>query len=149
MSSSDDVSAWAVLQHIWRLNHAMARTSKVLAVRGGLTTQQRTFLRYIGRFPGVTPSQMCEQLHLDAATVSLALQRLEGRGWIERRRSSRDKRRVTVGLTAAGRKLDLSVVDGLEQAIETGLHRLSPRDVKTTLAALSALADAVGGPGNI
>jgi DNA-binding MarR family transcriptional regulator len=46
-----------------------------------------------------------ERLHLDSATLTPLLKRLEARGVLERRRSAADERVVEVCLTADGKRL--------------------------------------------
>ena len=54
---------------------------------------------------GARVSRIGERLHLDSATLTPLLKRLESRGIVERRRSSADERVVEVFLTAAGKRL--------------------------------------------
>ncbi|MBI5498328.1 MAG: MarR family transcriptional regulator [Deltaproteobacteria bacterium] len=105
------------LRTVWRLNHAVERVSADMARTLGVTAQQRLALRIIGKFPGITPGMLAELLHLDPGTVSATLRRLESRGLVQRRRDHRDRRRVVLGLTAAGRQLDRPTEGTLEAAV--------------------------------
>ena len=49
--------------------------------------------------------EICEALELDTGTLSPLLKRLEGLGFIERRRLTTDERRVEIHLTEAGSTL--------------------------------------------
>jgi DNA-binding MarR family transcriptional regulator len=129
---------------LWQLNHGLERLSRRMEAAWGVTAQQRLIIRSIGRYPGMTASQLARQFHLDAGTVSTALGRLERKGLLERRRAERDRRRLTLGLTAAGRSVD-HVAGTLEHAVETLLGTASGEDVAATrrvLATLTALLEA-------
>jgi MarR family transcriptional regulator, organic hydroperoxide resistance regulator len=54
---------------------------------------------------GIRVSRIGERLHLDSATLTPLLKRLEVRDLIERRRSGTDERVVEVFLTTAGRRM--------------------------------------------
>jgi DNA-binding MarR family transcriptional regulator len=82
-----------------------------------VTAQQRLIIRIVGRFPHVTASVLSRLLHVDPGTLSTNLSRLEKRGLIARERSAQDRRRVTIGLTAAGRALDRPMHGTVESAI--------------------------------
>ncbi len=131
------------LERTWRVNHAMQRVSNRMARDLGLTGPQRLVVRCVGKYPGLTASQLASLLHLDRGTVSAALNRLEGKGLVERRADPRDGRRVTLGLTAEGRSLDRPTEHTVEAAVESLLERLSDADRETTMRVLAMLAQAL------
>lgn len=131
------------LRLIWRLNHAIETRSKRMAKALGVTFQQRTILRLVGRFPSMTAGQLAEALHVDRSTVSTALRRLEARDLIERRRDPRDQRRVLLGLTARGRALDVPAEGTIEHAIHETLRGVGVEAVKTTEEAITHLIEAL------
>lgn len=94
------------LQRLWQLNRALEMLSSRMEKTLGVTAQQRLMIRCIGKYPGVTAGQLAALLHVDAGTVSAALNRLERRGMLQRRRDPRDQRRRALGLTARARLLD-------------------------------------------
>lgn len=106
------------LKRLWQLNHALERVSSRMEKRLGVTAQQRLILRCVGKYPGITAGHLATLLHVDPGTVSASLGRLESKGLLERRRDARDKRRVSLGLTAKGRALDRSTSGTVESAVE-------------------------------
>lgn len=134
-------SAQRFLRTVWQLNHAVETCSREMAIRLGVTFQQRTVLRLVGRFPGITPSKLAQTLHVDRGTLSTMLARLEARGLIERTQDPRDGRRVQVGLTARGRKLDVPETGTVESATEILLGKLPPAAVQTTERVLLMLVE--------
>lgn len=129
------------MQHLWALNHALERTSLQMERELGVTAQQRLFVRCLGKYPGLTASQLASVLHLDRGTVSTALNRLEKKGLITRRRDPRDQRRVSLGLTDKGRALDRPAAGTVEHAVEHVLARLGTRRVDAAQDVLVQLTE--------
>jgi DNA-binding MarR family transcriptional regulator len=70
-----------------------------------LTYPQYLVMLVLWETDGVRVSLIGERLHLDSATLTPLLKRLEARGVIERRRSTADERVVEVHLTAEGKRM--------------------------------------------
>lgn len=128
------------LQHLWELNHAMERTSLQMERALGVTAQQRLFIRCLGKYPGMTGSQLATVLHLDRGTVSTSLRRLERKGLVSKRRDPRDHRRVALGLTPSGRALDQPAPGTVEHAVENLLTQLGRAQVESVKGVLRQLA---------
>lgn len=76
-----------------------------------VTYPQYLVLLVLWEEDGVRVSRLGERLHLDSATLTPLLKRLEGRGILERRRSIADERVVEIFLTAKGRRLRTKAAD--------------------------------------
>jgi DNA-binding MarR family transcriptional regulator len=133
------------LERVWRVNHAMQRVSTRMQHELGVTGPQRLVIRCVGQFPGVTSSQLAEMLHLDRGSVSAALNRLEAMRMVERRTDPDDGRRVTLGLTASGRKVDRPTKHTIEATVEQVISATSASDLEATRRVLAALASALEG----
>lgn len=127
------------MQQLWQLNHSLERISRSMERRLGVTAPQRLILRAVGKYPGITAGQLARLLHVDPGTVSAALNRLDEKGLVDRRRDPRDKRRAALGLTAKGRALGLPAAGTVERAVELMLDELSATDVETTRAVIGRL----------
>ncbi len=134
------------LGRVWRLNHALERLSSGMDKRFGVTAQQRLVLRCIGKYPGMTAGQLATLLHVDPGTVSAALNRLETKGLLDRRRDPRDKRRALLGLTAKARALDLDAAarGTVESAVERLLETASAKDVVAMARVVDRLSALLG-----
>jgi MarR family transcriptional regulator, organic hydroperoxide resistance regulator len=64
---------------------------------------QELILARLWQQDGQTPSELAEQLLVQPATITNALQTMERSGMVERRRATHDQRVVQVFLTPAGR----------------------------------------------
>ena len=71
----------------------------------GITYTQYVVLLILWEEEPLTVGELCERLHLDTATLSPLLKRLETRGLVTRRRRSSDERVVEVTCTPEGQSL--------------------------------------------
>ena len=71
----------------------------------GLTYPQYVTMMALWEHDGMKVGELGSRLHLDSATLTPLLKRLEGRGLLTRRRSDADERAVIVSLTDEGRAL--------------------------------------------
>jgi DNA-binding MarR family transcriptional regulator len=76
-----------------------------------LTYPQYLVMLVLWERDGERVSSIGERLHLDSATLTPLLKRLEARKLLERRRSRDDERVVEVYLTAAGKRLERKASD--------------------------------------
>jgi DNA-binding MarR family transcriptional regulator len=71
----------------------------------GLTYPQYVTMMALWEHDGVKVGELGSTLHLDSATLTPLLKRLEARGYLTRKRSAEDERAVIVTLTDEGRAL--------------------------------------------
>ena len=67
----------------------------------GLTRSQWWVITHLYRANGVTQSELAETLEVEKATLGRLLDRLEAKGWVERRADAQDRRVKRVCLTDA------------------------------------------------
>lgn len=87
---------------------AMTKLYKPLLMPLGLTYPQYLVMLLLWEHTSLSVSELGERLYLDSGTLTPLLKRMEAAGFLERKRSSQDERRVDIGLTPAGRKLKAS-----------------------------------------
>lgn len=71
----------------------------------GLTYPQYVTMMVLWEHDGLKVGELGTRLHLDSATLTPLLKRLESRGYVTRQRSTIDERAVIVSLTEEGRAL--------------------------------------------
>lgn len=71
----------------------------------GLTYPQYVTMMALWEHDEVKVGELGERVHLDSATLTPLLKRLEAHGYVSRRRSAADERAVIVSLTDEGRTL--------------------------------------------
>lgn len=133
--------ALVLLQRIWRLNHAIERTSARMESELGVSAPQRFIIRYIGRHPDIRASELAQLLHVDRGTISATMRRLEEKGLITRERDADDGRRVRLALTARGAKLDRPTAGTIEGAVEQMIHGTSEPDLQTLARLIDCLSE--------
>jgi len=86
-------------------SRAMTAAYQPLLEELGITYPQYLVLLTLWEEDGARVSRIGERLYLDSGTLTPLLKRLEGRGLVERRRSTADERVVEVFLTGEGKRL--------------------------------------------
>jgi DNA-binding MarR family transcriptional regulator len=98
----------------------------------------------VARGSGVQPSEIADELGMVSSNVASSLRELEAAGYVERRRSATDGRRVAVTLTPRGAEAVANHrslrADGLREAIEAAL---SPAEQAQLSAAIPLLGKLV------
>ncbi|MEZ5330681.1 MAG: MarR family transcriptional regulator [Thermoanaerobaculia bacterium] len=109
----------------------------------GLTQTQYNALRILrGAHPRALPcSSVGERMVTPVPDVTRLLDRLERRGWVERRRATADRRVVEVGITAEGRALLARLDPRIETWIAGRFAALRPAAVEALIEALETLRD--------
>jgi DNA-binding MarR family transcriptional regulator len=130
---------------LWAIDHRLQTHSKRMASTLGVTGPQRLVIRIVGRFPGLSAGQLAAILHLDPSTLTGVLRRLVHAGLLTRRRDPRDRRRAVLGLSAAGRRLDVMADGTIESAMHRVLGRVPPRRLQVTRGVLGAIAEGLAG----
>lgn len=108
----------SLLKHIRRLSRAMDVQSRRIDREVGLTVPQLVVLTALGEMGEVTGRALSAAADLSPPVVVGVLDKLEGKGLIERYRSQRDRRIMHARLTARGR----SALDSAPDPLGDGLR---------------------------
>lgn len=128
---------------IWALDHALQTTSKRMKSSLGVTGPQRLVIRIVSRFPGITAGQIAELLHVHPSTLTGVLKRLERQGLVRRRRDVRDRRRVILGITERGRRVEAVGTGTVEESVAKVIARIPRARLDGARAVLIELAAAL------
>jgi DNA-binding MarR family transcriptional regulator len=98
-----------------RLNLLVTRALEDIATTSGISLGDYLVLGVVRRSPEgrTTPTRICEVLRRTTGGMTLTIDRLEAAGWLTRSADSRDRRRVVVELTDAGRELAIRVNEAM------------------------------------
>ena len=102
-----------------RVERALEADSSALEASLGITAPQLWALWILDRGGGMTLKDLASRLYLHPSTLVGIIDRLEAKGLAERRQDSADRRRLSLVLTARGRRL----ARGTEQPGPGGLLR--------------------------
>ena len=107
-----------------------------------LSRHQASILDHLDEIDPTTVNDLARHMGVTPATMSLAVDRLERKGYVARARDGRDRRRVHVRLTTAGVRIrdSASVLD--PPRVEALLARLSATERHEALRGLTLLASA-------
>jgi DNA-binding MarR family transcriptional regulator len=109
-----------LIGQICRLHHHhMHRTLESL----GLYRGQPRLLHVLWEREGITHSELARELHVQPATVTKMLQRMEKAGFLERKHDERDERVSRVYLTTRGREIKdrvEKIIEALSGIVESG-----------------------------
>jgi len=116
-----------------------------MEARLGVTGPQRLVIRVVARFPTIPAGQLAEVLHVHPSTLTGILKRLERQGLLSRRVDPRDRRRVLLGLTRKGRRLDIESEGTVEAAVRVALSQLPERKTRNAEEVLDMIAMSLDG----
>ena len=106
-----------------------------------VTPVQYACLSEIARQPGVDATRLATAVAFDRSTLGNVLERLEGKGWVDRRPSPDDRRVKLLHITEAGEQL----LDAIEPAVVATQKRLlkplSAADRKLFMRLVSELVE--------
>ena len=91
-----------LLKQVCRLHYTRAH---MLLEELGLYRGQPPVLRALWEAEGITHSDLAARLHVQPATITKMIQRMERAGFVERRPDQKDQRLSRVFLTQAGRAI--------------------------------------------
>lgn len=93
-------------------------------------------LMHLSRKDGKSQLELTKDTHFRASTISVALQKMEQEGLVERKADAKDARQVNVFLTEKGRALDELVREQfgkMEQVLLQGFSKAEEETLKTLL----------------
>lgn len=130
-----------VLRALRRIVRAIDLHSRRLEHEVGLTGPQLICLRVLGQRGPLTAGDLARAVDLSQATLTGILDRLVKRRLVQRRRSTRDRRRVTITLSAEGQRVVATAPSPLQTRFAERLAALPER----TQARLCATLEQVVG----
>ena len=111
---------------------ALTRALQVRLAEHGVPFGHWTFLRILWESNGLTQSELSEQAGVMEPTTFAALKTMEKRGYITRRKSPNDGKKVFIHLTSAGRTLKDKLVPLALEANRIAVNGTSAADIATT-----------------
>jgi DNA-binding MarR family transcriptional regulator len=142
---TDDPIAHDILRSIRQLVRGISIHSKQLLRQVGLTLPQVVCLRAIEKLEargiGITVVEVSEAVQLSPPTVSRIIDRLVAGKLVVRERSTTDRRKVNISLTARGRERLVVIPPPLQETFLERLYELSLDQRKELLVSLRCLVD--------
>jgi DNA-binding MarR family transcriptional regulator len=89
--------------------------------------------------PGIAQIEIADQLAIDKASVVALVDRLENAGWVQRKRSTEDRRRQGLFLTPAGTKAFKTLKKEMVEHERKFVERFTEQERKTLISLLQRL----------
>jgi MarR family transcriptional regulator for hemolysin len=96
--------------------------------RLGLTRAQWLVLTRLHRRPGASQSELADMMEVEKATAGRLVDRLEAKGWVERRAQAGDRRVNRIYLTPEAERVHKRIWRVAEATVEDALSGLSERE---------------------
>ncbi len=152
MSPDDDRYIGYTITDVGR----MLRTVFERRVRDlGLTRAQWIIIARVHRRPGMSQSEIADLIEIEKASAGRLIDRMEAKGWLERRPDPGDRRINRLHLTAEAERMHAEIWPLAEQTVDDALVALEPEErvllsalllkVKSRLQALNAFDPVVAG----
>ena len=106
---------------------------------GGVTPVQYAALQVVSNLPGIDQRTLARNIALDTSTIGGVVDRLEARGWLERRTSPQDRRARQLFLTRAGDQTLAETIPAMLSAQEQILAPLTESQRKVFMRMLQVL----------
>ena len=106
---------------------------------GGVTPVQYAALQVVSNLPGIDQRTLARNIALDTSTTGGVVDRLEARGWLERRTSPQDRRARQLFLTRAGDQTLAETIPAMLRAQEQILAPLTESQRKVFMRMLQVL----------
>ena len=107
-----------------------------------LSRHQASILDHLDEIDGITLNDLARHMGVTPATMSLAIDRLEKKGYVIRLRDTVDRRRVQLRLTSAGVRVRQATTVLDPPRVEALLARLTPDERQAAIHGLRLLAEA-------
>lgn len=130
---------------LWSVEHGLQRMSKRMENDLGITGPQRLVLRVVGRFPDVSAGELAHIVRLHPSTITGILQRLVGRGLLERKRDPSDSRRARLRLKPSAVPHTRTSPGTVEKAVTLALEKAGASNVRAARKVLIAVANGLNG----
>lgn len=137
----EDSPAFAVIRRIelmGRLHHMAFRT---LFRKDGLPPAQAGAMKVIIRFPGLSQRELADKLHIQRATATVMLQKMEKAGYIDRRPDRGDQRISRIYPTELARSIDMENQKNVSAYFNRCFAGVSAEEFVGMEAALTKLGD--------
>lgn len=106
-----------------------------------LTEQQWRVIRALNEFEELESKQLAELCCILSPSLTGIINRLEQQGYIKRRKSSEDQRRILLSLTDKSKEMFARMSPLLEARYQEMTERFSPEDMKALEELLNKLCD--------
>ncbi len=118
-----------IVQSLRKIFKAIQQYSEEVLKEFGITGPQLWLLKTLRQEGGASVGELSQKMYLHISTVSGIIDRLEGKGYVVRKRGETDRRIVTARLTAAGKRIVDKAPEPSQGKLLYSLQNLSAQEV--------------------
>ncbi len=126
---------------LWSLDHALHKRSKHMARKTGITGEQRLAMRLALHAPDLTAGELATLVHVHPSTLTGMLRRMETQGLLKASPDPRDRRRLRLKVTSAGRRAVERAGPTIESAVDAALATCSARELEAARRVLERVIE--------
>lgn len=141
---SDAAELSAAVDAVRRLIRGLRLAEQRTRAATGMSAAQLFVLTQLRDTDGLSLTELAEGTLTDRTSVSAVVERLARDGWVRSERDSRDRRRMIVRITPAGRRRLAAAPQPPTVQLIAALRRLEPHQRRGLTSHLVALLDAMG-----
>jgi DNA-binding MarR family transcriptional regulator len=105
----------------------------------GLTRAQWLVIARVHRRPGLSQSEAADLLEIEKAPAGRLIDRMEAKGWLERRSDPRDRRIKRLHLTGEGNRIHAAIWPVAEATVDDALAGLSAAERRRLTALMKRI----------
>ena len=139
-AGSAGAEAWDLMYDVFKASKPYLET---IATAFDITPQQMWALRQLSNERPMAMSELATQLGCDASNVTSIVDKLESRGYVERRSGDRDRRVKALIMTSAGMDLRERIHDRMQQP-PPAIDNLDEADQEALCRILRRALDSLG-----
>ncbi len=137
----NDPPEFAAIRRIELLGRLHHMAFRALLQNDGLPPAQAGALRTVIRYPGLSQRELADRLHIQRATATVMLQKMEKSGYIDRRSDQADQRISRIYPTAEAVSMDAENQKTVDAYFARCFAGISKAEFSTMEAVLSKLGE--------
>jgi len=134
------VELWQNISTIYRT--AIKRLNKRLSSER-MTFSQWNILRALGKFGPMPMSRLSEHMLVAPANITGLVDRLEKKGYVERKREAQDRRLFMIELTENGQRIQEAITQQFQAYVKRVFSSLSDKEREVLLRLLSQVRSSI------
>jgi len=135
-----------VLSAVRRIVHAVDLDSRRLLQQCNLTGPQLVCLHTLAEEGPLTARALADRVHVNPSTLVGVLDRLEGKGLVERRRDRKDRRSVSLKMTERGEQFVRQAPSPLQATLMVRLREMNQEDQSRLASAMEEVVALMEAP---
>jgi DNA-binding MarR family transcriptional regulator len=126
-----------ILDSIRQIVRALRTASREQEQNRGISSAQLFVLEKLAQTSGISLNELAERTLTHQSSVSVVVSRLARKGFVSRRPSKKDRRRLEISLTPAGKKLLKNTPSSVQDALVKALQKLPKKRLAILAQSLS------------